>query len=212
MIFVGKYLILLRQVRAATVDQVNAGQVILFGDFLCAQMFFHGHGEIAAALHRGIITDDDTFLSRHPANAGDHPGGGHILAIHVICGELGKFQKGRSLVQQPVNPLAGQKLAAVQMTLAIFLTAAAFYEGQLVPEVRHNMGHSLLISQIFQAVTVYIRLNDRHELYHILMLYVPDTSLIYTIDKITNIYCFHRQFLWIKQLIDPPAISFWLQK
>jgi hypothetical protein len=38
-IAIGKHIILIRQIRAAAIDQINAGQIILLSNLLCAQMF-----------------------------------------------------------------------------------------------------------------------------------------------------------------------------
>ena len=44
MLLVGKNPILLGQIGATTVHQVDAGQAILLGDFLGAHVFFHSRG------------------------------------------------------------------------------------------------------------------------------------------------------------------------
>jgi len=61
---VGEDLVLVRQVRAAGVDQVDAGQAVLRGDFLRAQVLLHRHREVGAALDRGVVADDHAFARR----------------------------------------------------------------------------------------------------------------------------------------------------
>jgi hypothetical protein len=81
MIASGEHLVLIRQVGAAAVDQIDAGQSVLQGDLLGAQMLLHGHGKIGAALNRRVIGDDHAFASRDAADAGDQPRRGRLAAV-----------------------------------------------------------------------------------------------------------------------------------
>src|SRR5690606_21973084 len=58
---VGEDVVLAWQVGAAGVDQVDAGQSVLQGDFLGAQVFFHRERVVAAAFDGGVVGDDHTF-------------------------------------------------------------------------------------------------------------------------------------------------------
>ena len=75
MLAVGKDLVLVGQVGAAGIDEVDAGQIVLQRDLLRAQMLLHGERIVGAALHRGVVDDDHHFASRHAADAGDEAGG-----------------------------------------------------------------------------------------------------------------------------------------
>jgi hypothetical protein len=72
MVAVGEHLGLVGQVGAAGIDQIDAGQVVLFGDLLRPQVLLHGHREVGAALHRRIVGDDHDLAARDPADAADH--------------------------------------------------------------------------------------------------------------------------------------------
>ena len=74
-IAVGKDLILIGQVRATLIHEIDAGQMVFLGDLLRAQVLFDGHREIGATLHRRIVADD--HAPHGPAtvtNARDHAG------------------------------------------------------------------------------------------------------------------------------------------
>jgi hypothetical protein len=58
MVAVGKHLVLVGQVGAAAVHQVDAGQAVLRGDLLRAQVLLDRHRVVGAALHRGVVADD----------------------------------------------------------------------------------------------------------------------------------------------------------
>ena len=118
MVPVGKNLVLGRQVAAARIDQIDAGQPVLERNLLGPDMLFHRNRVIAAALHRGVVADDDAFPAGDPADPGDYPGRRHIAAIHAVGGELAELQKGRARVGQGAHPIPRQQLAARQMTVA----------------------------------------------------------------------------------------------
>ena len=71
MVAIRENLGLMRQVRPAGIDQVDAGQPILQGDLLGPQMLLHGQREVGAALHRGVIGQDETLAPRDPTDPGD---------------------------------------------------------------------------------------------------------------------------------------------
>ncbi len=71
MLAIRKNLVLLRQEGAAGIDQIDAGQPVHPRDLLRAQMLLHRHREVGAALHRGIVGDDDAFPPRDAPDAGD---------------------------------------------------------------------------------------------------------------------------------------------
>src|SRR3546814_5085361 len=52
MVAVGKDLVLMRQVRAARIDEIDAGQAVRLGDLLRAEMLLDGHRIIGAAFYR----------------------------------------------------------------------------------------------------------------------------------------------------------------
>ena len=63
---VGEDVRLERQVRPAGVGQVDAGEPVLLGDLLGAQVLLHGEREVAPALHGRVVRDDDARAARRP--------------------------------------------------------------------------------------------------------------------------------------------------
>ncbi len=86
-------LVLQRQERAAGIDEVDAGQVILRGDLLRAQMLLHRHRKISAALDRRIVRDDDDFRAVHAADAGHHAGGRGTAVVHAVRRERRELEE-----------------------------------------------------------------------------------------------------------------------
>ena len=124
MLAVGKYLGLVRQVGPARIDQIDARQPVLFGDLLRAQVLLHRHREIGAALHSRVIGDDHHLAPRNPAHATDHARAGGLIVIHAERRQLPDLEEGRAGIQQPLDPVAGQQLAAADVAFARLVGAA----------------------------------------------------------------------------------------
>ena len=118
MLAVGKDLGLVRQVRAAGIDQIDARQPVLARDLLRAQMLLHRHRIIGAALDRRVVADDHAFAALDAADAGDDAGAVNRVVIHAVGGERRQFEKRRARIDQPQHPLARQQLAARDVALA----------------------------------------------------------------------------------------------
>ena len=87
-IAIRKHFVLRGQKRAAAIDEIEAGQAILGGDFLRAQVLLHGQRIVRPALHRRVVRNDRALLPRHPADTGDDAGGRHRVFINAIRREL----------------------------------------------------------------------------------------------------------------------------
>ncbi len=83
MLAVGEHLGLRRQVGAAEVHQIDAGQPVLARDFLGAQMFLDRHRMIAAALDGGVVGHDHAFAAFDAADAGDDAGAVDVAVVHA---------------------------------------------------------------------------------------------------------------------------------
>jgi len=105
-LLVREYLVLQRQERAARIHQIDAGQVILARDFLCAQVFFHRHREVGAALHRRVVGQHHDFAAVDAANAGDQAGCGCGVVIHAFGGKWTQLQERRAGVEQGGDAIA----------------------------------------------------------------------------------------------------------
>ncbi|MNV03306.1 hypothetical protein D3C71_935670 [compost metagenome] len=141
MIAVGKHLVLIGQVRAAGIHQINTGQAVFSGDFLRAQMFLDRQRIIGAALHRRIIGDNDAFTARHPADAGDDPGGGNGFVIDFVSGELREFKKWAAGIEKRFDPVARQQFATGQMPFAGLVAATPRDFFDVLPQVVHQARH-----------------------------------------------------------------------
>ncbi len=132
---VGEDLVLVRQVGAAGVDQVDARQAVLLRDLLRAQVLLHRHRVVGAALHRRVVGDDHAVVALDPADAGDHARAGRLAVVHAVGGELADLEERRARVEQAVDAVARQQLAARRMALARLGVAAERDLGRLGAQV-----------------------------------------------------------------------------
>jgi hypothetical protein len=146
---VGEHLVLHRQERAAGVDEVDARQVVLGRDRLCAQVLLDRHGVVGAALDGGVVRHDDALATVDATDASDDPGAGHRRlprrAVHPVRRQRAQLQERAARVEQPVDPVAREQLPAVGVLLPRGLAAALPHRrealAQLVDEVAHVGAH-----------------------------------------------------------------------
>ena len=91
MVTVGKNFVLMRQVRPAAIDQIDARQVVRFGNFLGPQMLFDGHRVISATLYRRVIADNHALAARNAAYSRDQASTGNFAIIQVARCKLADF-------------------------------------------------------------------------------------------------------------------------
>ncbi len=150
MLAVGKHVILARQVRAARVDEVDARQVVFAGDRLRAQVFLDRDRVIGATLDRRVVGDDHALAPGDPADPADQAAGRNpVVAVHLVPGELADLEKRRAGVEQPVDAIARQQLAAFEMLLPRALAAALRNFVDLLPEIGDQRPHRVAIGGEF---------------------------------------------------------------
>ena len=115
---VRKDLVLQRQEGAAGIHHVDAGQIVLPRDILRAQMLLHRHRVIGAALDGGVVGDDDAFAARDAPDPGDDARRMHVAAIEAVGRQRRQFEKRGAGIDQEIDALARQHLAARGVPLA----------------------------------------------------------------------------------------------
>ena len=103
------------QKRAAGIHQVDAGQAVLLGDLLRAQMLLDGHREVGPTLDCRVIGDDDALLPLDDADAGHDARRGRLVVVHAVRRQRIDLQKRRLWIAEQLDPLAGQQLLAGAM-------------------------------------------------------------------------------------------------
>ena len=114
---VGEDLGLERQVGAARVDQVDAGQPVLERDLLRAQVLLDREREVGAALDGGVVRDDHALAAVHRADARHDAGAGRLVVVHAERRERRELEPGGVGIEQQVDALAHGQLAAAAVAL-----------------------------------------------------------------------------------------------
>ena len=107
---VGEDLVLEREKGAARIDEVDAGQAVLFRDLLGTQVLLDGERVIGSALDGGVVRDDHALPTLDGPDAADDSGAGSIAVVEVPRGERVQLEERRTRVEQAVDPLPGCKL------------------------------------------------------------------------------------------------------
>ncbi len=146
MALVRKDFVLLRQEGATGIHHVDARQVVLARDVLRTQMLLHRHRIVSAALDGRIVGDDHAFPARHAADSGDDAGGVNVPAIEIIGGERRQLEKGGAGIDQQIDPLTGQQLAAGGMPCPRGFPASPGHQVELLAQIGDQRPHGFGIS------------------------------------------------------------------
>ncbi len=123
-IAIREHIVLIRQIRTARVDEVDARQMIFGGDFLRPYVLFDGDRIVRPALDRRVVADDHALLPRDAANAGDDTRARRVVVVHAIGRELRELEKRRAWIEQFLDALTRQQFAAARVFIARRLPAA----------------------------------------------------------------------------------------
>ncbi len=159
---VGEDVVLLRQVAAARIDEIDAGQAVLRGDLLRAQMLLHRHRIVGAALDRRVVRNDDALAAGHAPDAANDRGRVHVAAVHPPGGELADLEERRAWVEQRAHALARQHLAAAGVLVARRLVAADGHRGHFFLQVRNEQAHALGVGAELRRARVELALERAH--------------------------------------------------
>jgi hypothetical protein len=142
---VREQLVLQREVAAARVDEVDAGQAILQRDLLRARVLARRHRVVGAALDRRVVAHDDDLATADAPDACDDPGAGRLVVVHAVRRQRGELEEGRSTVEQALDALARQQLSARDVLLGSLWPTAGHDARELAVEVVAERGVGGLI-------------------------------------------------------------------
>lgn len=92
---------LVRQVRTAGVDEIDAWEAVFLSDCLCSEMFLHGYWIIGASFDRAIICHDHTLHTLHTSHNRNDTASGHIFPrIDLMSSKSRQLQERASSISQ----------------------------------------------------------------------------------------------------------------
>jgi hypothetical protein len=133
---VGKHLVLHRQEGPAGVDEVDAGQPVVAGDGLGAEVLLDRDRVVGAALDGRVVADHHALAAADASDAGDDAGRGDGVgvigsaAVHAGRGQRAQLEERAARVQEAVDPVAHQELAPVGVLGTRALRPASPDEGE----------------------------------------------------------------------------------
>src|SRR5919202_3048145 len=101
-------------------------------------MFLDRHREIRATFDGGIVGDDGHFFAFYFADAGDNTGGRGLVVVHAAGRQRRQLQERRGRVQQALDALAREQLAARAVAAHGLLAAALSDLSQAGPQLGHQ--------------------------------------------------------------------------
>ena len=107
-----------RQERPARVDEVDARQPILERDLLRPQVLLDRQRVVRTALDGCVVGDDHAGTAFDDADARDDAGGRDDAVVLLPRGEGAELEEGTIRINEAVDALAGQQLAAAAVLLA----------------------------------------------------------------------------------------------
>mmetsp|Transcript_17240 Transcript_17240/g.49836 ORF Transcript_17240/g.49836 Transcript_17240/m.49836 type:complete len:321 (+) Transcript_17240:1365-2327(+) len=95
-------------------------------------MLLHRQRVVGSTFHSGVVGDEEHLTAVHEADAGDDARGVRAAVVHVPCGERRQLQELGAGVDDRLDALAGQRLAALPMLIDGLLAAARAHQGEAV--------------------------------------------------------------------------------
>ena len=112
---VRKHLVLHGQEGSTGVNEVNAGEMVLVSDRLGTDVLFHRHRIVGAALHRGVVSDEEALSAVDHANAGDDACRVGSSIVEFVGSQGREFEKSRSRVNDALDAFSGEVLSSGAM-------------------------------------------------------------------------------------------------
>ncbi|MPM74215.1 hypothetical protein SDC9_121200 [bioreactor metagenome] len=165
MLAVGEHVVLIGQVGAARVHQIDTRQIVLLRHFLRAQVLLHRHRVVGAALHRGVVAHDHAVHAVDAADAGDHASARSIVVVHVERSQRRELQERRARIEQTLHALARQQLAARHVFGARGLAATLRHALGLCAQIVDHRLHRIRVGLEVRRPRVELRSKNAHCLF-----------------------------------------------
>ena len=151
----GKDAVLIGQIHARRIHQVDDRQPVAHRDFLGSQNLVDRLGPPRAGLHRGVVGDDHARPLFDVCQARDHARRGSLAVVAVVGDQQADFEKQRARIDQMRDALARRQLALSVLFFDLLRAAAElellFEFLDTAHEPAHAVGrsvghHSMVIS------------------------------------------------------------------
>src|SRR6185503_3454697 len=122
-------------------------------DLLRADVLLDRDRVVGAALHRGVVGDDQHLAAGDAADAGDEAGAGRVVVVHLPRRQRRELEKRRTLVEEAVDALARRQLALLAMALQVARAAALTRLVDALAQLRDERRHLVVVGREVGAVS-----------------------------------------------------------
>jgi hypothetical protein len=159
---VGEDLVLQGKEGTAGVHEVEAGQPVLGGDLLGAEVLLHGQGKVGSPLHGRVVGDDHHLAATHATDPRDHAGRGRGPVIDAVGGEGPDLQERGVGVEQLLDTVAHEELPLLAVAAHRLLPAALSDRREPRPQLRNQALHVQAVVAEIGVRRVDVALEDGH--------------------------------------------------
>jgi hypothetical protein len=153
-------LALMRQVGTTRLDEIHERQPVLACDLHGSQVLAHRRGRRRAAAHGGIVRRD------HARDALDEPDAAeHARAdgeVRAPCGQRRQLEQRRGVVDEQLDALASEQLAALAVAGDVLLATAPVDRRQLGVVLGELLEQARPVARVLLAADVDVAGEDRH--------------------------------------------------
>src|SRR3954449_929451 len=137
---------------AAGLDEVDDRQPVLLGDLRAATTLLGAVRVGGAAAHGRVVGVDEALDALDDADACDQAGADRVAG--PPCRERRQLEKRRVRVEQQLDPLSGEHLAALAVPLDVLLPAATAGDGELRLDLRQLLEQRVTPRRVLGRVAV----------------------------------------------------------
>src|SRR5439155_3075587 len=137
-------------------------QAVLKRDLLRAHVLLHRQREIGAALHGGVVRHHHHGAAADHADACDDPGARRIAVVEPMRRERRQLEERRAGVEQALDPVAHEELAARGVALDQVGAAALLHRRELLLELRRQRALVSCVGLELVARSFEMRLDQLH--------------------------------------------------
>jgi hypothetical protein len=171
----------------ARVDEVDARQPVLEGHFLGPDMFLDGHREIGPALDGRVVGHDEDLSAVDDADPRDQAGAGGFVIVLAGGGKRTELEERRPRIEEPVEALADQELAAGLVQVPAFRRPPFPDLGQAGLVLVHDAAHLLGVPPVLGAPRVDLGLDLEHGLFRDELVAVIDDAGLALFRKLAEL-------------------------
>jgi len=147
---VGEDISLAFEVSTSGVDEVDAGEVVLFSDLLGAEVLLDCDGVVGASLHGGVVGDDHATNTVDTANTSDDTTTSRgLVAVELVTSERRKLHEGCVGVDKVLNTFTSKHFTAGFVEGASLLVTFSGAVGVLFDDGLDLSGQFVHASQVF---------------------------------------------------------------